>query len=141
MKLIRLARVSWEVLAVLDARDKCPVLDLLNSLDEAYKAAREGMKNMMEEYTPEHGPPKHNEALCKALGGQIFEFRRQPKGVKLRTIFFYDDNKRIVFVNGFTKAETTPQEKLAAAREVRRQYIEAKFRRELEISDRGKYGY
>lgn len=82
---------------------------------------------------PISGPPRHNVALCKSLGGGVFELRRQPKGHKLRTLFFYDEANRIVLTNAFLKAETTPRTELELARSLRQQYFAAKLRNRLKI--------
>jgi len=82
---------------------------------------------------PVAGPPKHNADLCKSLGGGIFELRRQPKGQKLRTLFFYDDLCRIVLTNAFLKAETTPRTELALARGLKKRYFEAKLRSGIQV--------
>jgi phage-related protein len=133
MKLVRIAKGRWEVLAVVDHRGRCQVLDFLDQLGATYEAAKTAMLGLLQDRLPRSGPPKENSDLCKPLGSGLFELRKQPKGRKLRVIFFYDDGFRIVCTNAFTKAEKTPQEELASARLRREQYLEAKFRRELQI--------
>jgi phage-related protein len=77
-----------------------------------------------------------NARICKSLGGGIYELRGQHRGQKLRVVFFYDDNRKVVCTNAFSKAETTPQNDLRVARELRDQYLRVKFRKELQILTR-----
>jgi len=136
MKLVRIARDQWDVLAVMDHRGHCQVLEFLETLPANYQAAKRRMLRLLEVILPESGPPVHNSEISKPLGGGIFELRRQPKGRKLRVIYFYDSNFRIVCTSAFTKAETTPQIEMGSARFLARLYREAKFRNELIILER-----
>ena len=133
MRLVRIARDQWDVLAILDGRGYCQVLDFLQQLPPNYAAAQRWMLQFLHLQLPTAGPPRNNTDLCKSLGGGIFELRRQPKGQKLRTLFFYDDMSRIVLTNAFQKAETTPRPQLALARSLRKRYFEAKLRHGLQI--------
>jgi phage-related protein len=133
MQLVRIARDRWDVLGVLDGRGCCQVLAYLRQLPPNYAAAQRWMLQFLLLHLPVAGPPTHNSELCKSLGGGIFELRRQPKGQKLRTLFFYDDLRRIVLTNAFLKAETTPRAEIALARSLKKRYFEAKFRHGLEI--------
>jgi phage-related protein len=133
MKLVRIARDVWDVLAVLDARDRCQVLDFIAGLGANYEAAKRALIRVLRVELPMNGPLTHNSDQCKPLGGGIFEIRRQPKGQKLKVLFFYDDGSRIVCTNAFSKAERTPRTDLELARELRDRYRTAKFRRKLQI--------
>jgi phage-related protein len=135
MKLVRIARDLWDVLAVVDHRGHCQVLEFLEGLAPNYRAASTAMIRLLTDVLPKSGPP-HDSRLSKSLGGGIFELRRQPKGRKLRVVFFYDSGCRIVCTSAFTKAETTPQIEIDAARLLVRRYREAKFRNELVIVER-----
>jgi phage-related protein len=136
MKLVRIARVHWDVLAVLDHRGHCQVLEFLEALPANYAAAKQRMLQLLEERLPNSGPPVQNTEISKPLGGGIFELRRQPKGKKLRVVYFYDASFRIICTSAFTKAETTPQIEIESARFLARLYREAKFRNELIILER-----
>ncbi len=136
MKLLRIARDRWEVLAVVDHRGHCQVMDFLEALAPNYQAAKRAMFQLLEVVLPGSGPPVHNSEISKPLGGGIFELRRQPKGRKLRVVYFYDSNFRIVCTSAFSKAETTPQIKIESARFLLRLYREAKLRNELIILER-----
>lgn len=133
MKLVRIARDLWDVLAVVDHRGHCQVLEFLDALPANYEAAKRGMFNLLRVQLPEHGPPAQSPAISKPLGKGIFELRRQPKGRKLRVVYFYDSGCRIIRTSAFTKAETTPQVEIESARFLARLYREAKFRNELTI--------
>lgn len=136
MKLVRIARDQWDVLAVVDHRGHCQVLEFLEALAPNYEAAKRRMLRLLEVILPETGPPVHNARISKPLGGGIFELRGQPKGRKLRVVYFYDSNFRIVCTSAFSKAETTPQTEIDSARFLARLYREAKFRNELIILGR-----
>jgi phage-related protein len=133
MKLVRIAREQWDVLAVLDLRGRCQVLDYIDALGANYAAAKRGLLRFLRVELPRDGPPTHNAQRCKPLGGGVFELRRQPKGQKLRVLFFYDDGFRIVCTNAFSKAETTPQTEIELARALKDRYLVAKVGQQLEI--------
>jgi phage-related protein len=135
MKLVRIAREQWDVLAVMDHRDHCQVLEFLEELAPNYEAAKEAMFYQLEVILPKNGPPR-NVQLSKSLGRGLFELRRQPKGRKLRVVFFYDSGFRIICTSAFTKAETTPQTEIDRSRLLIQLYLEAKFRNELVIHQR-----
>jgi len=132
MKLVRIARKRWDVLAVLDARDCCEVLDFLMEPEESYRVAAQAMLRVLFEALPSTGPPKA-EPLGKPLGNGLFELRKQPKGKKLRVVWFYGGGALIVCAVAFTKAERTPQAKLAQARLLRERYQRAKAEEKLEV--------
>ena len=125
MKLVRLAKGRWEVLAVLDRRGRCPVLDFLDELNGDLRPARELLKISLRVYLPLEGPPAN---LCKPLGDGLFELRRQPNGPKPRVVFFQDGGHRIVCTNAFSKLETS---EIEHARGLREQYFAA--RPEIEV--------
>jgi phage-related protein len=84
---------------------------------------------------PANGPPK-GEPLCKPLGDGLYELRRQPKGKKLRLVWFYGGGAVIVCAAAFTKAERTPRIELERAKQVKEDYWHAKARSELRIVER-----
>ena len=135
MKLVRIARGEWDVLALLDSRDRCQVLEFLEELDGSANVAAEGMMWILKKTVPRHGPPR-SASLCKSLGEGVFEFRRQPKGKKLRVLWFYGGAAVIVCTPAFKKAEKTPRTQLDQARFLCKQYWIARSRGELEILDR-----
>ncbi|MFL6258465.1 MAG: type II toxin-antitoxin system RelE/ParE family toxin [Thermoanaerobaculia bacterium] len=132
MQLVRIAHERWEVLAVVDDRGECQVLDFLTGSGPG--AAQRSMLVFLRLRLPAEGPPRSVE-LCKSLGDGIFELRRQPKGPKLRVLFFYDDGYRIVCTNAFLKAERTPRTEVRLARDLKRRYFSAKRLRRLRIEE------
>jgi phage-related protein len=136
MKLVRIAQKRWEVLAVCDSRGGCSVTKFLSDLDgTSYQIAAEQMVQLLRVQVPASGPPK-TEPLCKYLGKGLYEFRRQPKGKKLRVVWFYGGGSVIICAVAFTKAERTPQTEIERARAHQRRYWEAKEDGQLEISDK-----
>jgi phage-related protein len=134
MKLVRIAREEWDVLAVLDSREKCQVLDFLEDLNGPESAAARSMMSLLLEKVPSLGPPR-KEPACKFLGEGVYEFRRQQKGKKLRVLWFYGGAAVIVCTAAFKKAERTPRVPLDQARFLCKQYWVARSRGELEILD------
>jgi phage-related protein len=135
MKLVRIARLRWEVLAVCDSRDGCPVVEFLAGLKgTSYEIAAKQMSRLLNVQVPASGPPK-TEPLCKPLGQGLFEFRKQPKGKKLRVFWFYGDGAVIVCALALVKAERTPQSKIQQALLLQERYREAVWAEEVEIVD------
>jgi len=135
MKLVRIARKRWEVLAVCDDRGKCLVLDFLAGLaGTTYQIAAKQMSRLLDAQVSINGPPK-TEPLCKPLGKGLYEFRKQPKGKKLRVFWFYGGGAVIVCAVALTKAERTPQPKVAQALLLQERYREAKRAGKVEIVD------
>lgn len=133
MKLVRLARKRWDVLAVCDSRGRCSVTEFLESLEgTSYQVAAEKMARILVVQVPGNGPPRA-EPLCKPLGDGLFEFRKQPKGKKLRVVWFYGGGAVVVCAVAFTKAERTPRTEIERARALQRQYLEARRDGALEI--------
>lgn len=132
MKLVRLAKRRWDVLAVLDAREHCEVLDFLTDPEESYRTAAQAMLRLLFEAIPSGGPPRA-EPLGKSLGDGLHELRKQPKGKKLRVVWFYGGGAIVVCAVAFVKAERTPRTKLAQAVLLRERYRVAKDANEIEI--------
>lgn len=133
MKLLRIARQRWDVLAVCDQRHNCQALSFLQGLTGLEGRAAKEMLSILEERVPASGP-QMREPLCKSLGDGIYEFRRQPKGKKLRVLWFYGGTAVIVCTAAFKKAERTPRVQLDQARFLRKQYWIARSRGEIEIT-------
>ena len=134
MRLVRIGKLRWEVLAICDHRGCCPVLDFLNGLEGPYRVAAVQMLTYLRQHIPANGPPKA-EPLCKPLGDGLFELRRQPKGKKLRVVWFYGGGPVIVCAVAFTKAERTPRQEIARAACWKEKYWRARHRGGLDIRD------
>jgi phage-related protein len=135
MRLLRIARDCWDILAVCDQRGDSQVLSFLEALTGLEGLAAESMLQVLRQVVPRSGPPR-GEPLCKSLGEGIYEFRKQPKGKKLRVLWFYGGTAVIVCTAAFKKAERTPRIHLERARFLRKQYWIARSRGEIEIVDR-----
>jgi phage-related protein len=135
MRLVRIGKLRWEVLAVCDHRGSCPVTDFLVDLaGTTDQIAAEQMLRLLRMQVPVSGPPKA-EPLCKPLGGGLYEFRKQPKGKKLRVVWFYGGGAVIICAAAFTKAERTPKTEIESARALQKAYLEDKRDAKLEIID------
>jgi phage-related protein len=132
MNLVRIAKLRWDVLAILDARGHCPVLEFLADLQGPQRFAAEQMLALLRQQIPANGPPK-GEPLCKCLGNGLYELRRQPKGKKLRVVWFYGGGAVIVCAAAFTKAERTPRTEIERAKQASADYWHARARSELRI--------
>ena len=132
MKLVRLAKRRWDVLAILDARERCEVLDFLMEPEASYRVAAQAMLHALFEAIPVSGPPRA-EPLGKPLGDGLYELRKQPKGKKLRVVWFYGGGAVIVCAVAFLKAERTPRAKLAQALLLRECYQAAKDDEKIQI--------
>jgi phage-related protein len=132
MNLVRIAKLRWDVLAILDARGHCPVLEFLSDLQGPQRIAAEQMLALLRHQIPANGPPK-GAPLCKSLGDGLYELRRQPKGKKLRLVWFYGGGAVIVCAAAFTKAERTPRTELERAKQAQEDYWHARARSELRI--------
>jgi phage-related protein len=134
MKLMRIGWESWEVLAICDARGRAPVLESLLAFERSSAVASHAMLALLRQVVPAMGPP-HGEPLSKPLGDGIYELRKQPKGKKLRVVWFYGIGQVIVCTFAFAKAEGTPRLLVERSRLLRRQYLAARARGEVEILD------
>lgn len=135
MRLRRIARGRWEVLAVVDHRGRCQVLDFLDQLNGDLRSARDLLNRSLRLYMPLEGPPTASAHLCRPLGDGLFELRRQPDGSRPRVLFFEDGGQRIVCTHAFSKPETTPRPEIEHARGLREQYFTAKVRQGLHVEE------
>jgi len=72
VRLVRIGWAAWEVLAILDSRGHCQVLDFLERLGAGYAVARSVMLVFLQVRLPQDGPPVNNALLCKPLGDGLF---------------------------------------------------------------------
>jgi phage-related protein len=136
MRLLRIARHAWDIQAVCDARGDCQVLDFLDSLGGDYVAARDAMLSLLQEYLPVHGPQRLREPHSKPLGNELFEFRKEPKGKRLRIIWFDDTGKVVVCASAFAKdKKKTPPEEKERAKKLRAAYFKDQLANKNEIED------
>jgi hypothetical protein len=139
MRLVRLARARWDVLAMLaEDGEFCDVLDFLLEKRYGQQATRRSLFAFLRESVPFYGPREDNPELCQRMRpfeDGLYEFRKQPsRGQKVRVLFFKDGH-RIICVNGFLKTDATPQRKLSEAVALRLLYFEDRRRGNIEIVD------
>lgn len=121
MKLIELGRLRWQVLAVVDHRDRCNVLAVLSRLQGH---AGKKMLRTLRSRIPEHGPAFHNPEKAKQLDDGIWELREQPKhGPKPRVFFFRDGNQPVIVTTEATaKRDDDLSGFIASAKRIRTRY-------------------
>jgi hypothetical protein len=132
MRLVRFGQKRWTVLAVMDDRGDCPVLELLKGAGDP--GARV-LADLQEVY-PERGPPRNSEA-SKALRDKILEFREPTtKGGTLRVLYFFDKGYMIICANGcLKKKDKTPDDLIDAAIAIRNTYFAAQTRNEIAVEE------
>ncbi len=141
MKLVRIARGRWEVVAVVDGQGRCPVLDHLRETGPGGGAARGCMSPFLRLYLPMEGPPKCNLQLCRSLGDGVFELRRPPRGATPEILFFDDEGlRRIVCTSAFAGAKVAPSEEVLLAKGLREWYLETKARSEIQFLETSRPG-
>jgi hypothetical protein len=94
------------------------------------------MLSLLKETVPRHGPQKKNRDVCKHLKGyegHLWQFRKQPRGKKLRVVFFEDGDRVLVCTAAFAKADATPD--LTSSLNCRDEYFRAKGKGQLKIDD------
>jgi hypothetical protein len=84
MRLVRMGRAVWDVLAIAD-EDGRSVWQVLQNLHEG--AGVERMCVTLEQEVPLNGPPTMNATRCRTLGEGIYEF----KEAGVRVLWFYDE--------------------------------------------------
>lgn len=97
MKLRRVRRSNWDVLAICGVRGDCPLLDFLAGLEGQLATDGRAMLRLLA-FTAQQGPPRNVEISHK-ISGEIWEFIAG----RLRVLWFYDAGKVIVCSHGFVK--------------------------------------
>jgi hypothetical protein len=69
MKLVRIAKGRWEVLAVVDHRGRCQVLDFLDQLRSGFRAAQEFLNLFLRVYLPLEGAAQGQRPSLQAARG------------------------------------------------------------------------
>jgi len=121
MKLLRLAREKWDVLAVCDEDWTCQVVEFLLGL-EGKSRSGEKMLHLLRQRVASAGPPRNIE-ISKELEDGIFEFRRG----QVRVLWFYDAGRVVVCTHGIWKQEQKlPKREIRKAKDIRTRYWRAK---------------
>jgi len=128
MRLVRIKRVVWDVLAIADRRGRT----VWNELHEDSSPHARKMRALIQ-HTARNGPP-HDPRKSKKLRDDIFELRTGPKkGPKLRVFYFYDAGKMVICTHSVWKREAVPEE-IDRAVAWKNRYLLAKQRGEVEIA-------
>lgn len=130
MRLRRVRRAQWDVLAVCSPRGECPLLEFLGGLNAELAADGRAMLRLLS-LASEQGPPRNTE-LSHKLAGEIWEFIAG----RLRVLWFYDEGRVIVCSHGFMKrTRKTPMSEIDRAQAARRGYRAAKWTRTLRVTE------
>lgn len=128
MKLQRVRRGTWQVLAACTQRGDCPLLDFLAGLEGGLAPDGRRLLRLFERVAAE-GPPRNTE-VSHQIEGEIWELIQG----RLRVLWFYDQGRVVVCSHGFVKAsQKTPRSELVKARETLWNYQSAKRRAALEV--------
>lgn len=134
MRLLRIARATWDVLAVCDERGDCQTLNLLMSFERGDKKRRKHAQvllAMLQEYVPVSGAPKATER-CEPLEDGIYAFRSPAS--QIRILWFYEKGKVIICTHAFLKSgQKLNRTQLDRAKGIRAGYQEALSRGVVEI--------
>jgi len=130
MKLQRVRRSKWDVLAICGPRGDCPLLDFLAGLEATLAAEGRAMMRLLE-FTAEQGPPRNVDVSHK-IAGEIWELIAG----RLRVLWFYDEGRLIVCSHGFVKrTKKTPTGELSRAQDAYDVYRAAKKAGRLKVED------
>jgi len=125
MRLVRLGRAVWDVLAIAD-KDGGSVRQALHHLRGS--AGVERMLAALEYEVPLNGPPTMNTTRCRTLGERIYEF----KETGVRVLWFYDEGEPvrrrcIICTHSSPKVKKKEfQREISKARRMREAYLIAK---------------
>lgn len=112
LKLGRIERNVWDVLAVLRRNDSCAI-DQLEGLESVAPNHFEEMFEMLTRRVPDGGPGSLGRYDSRTLGDGIFEFCRGPRnGAKIRVAWFYGrspHDKTVICTDAFHKRDQTPR--------------------------------
>ena len=113
---------------MLDDDDWCPVLDGIPAGKER------PMLSLLQKTVPEIGPRQlMSTEMCSRLRDDIYEFRKNPKGAKIRVLWFYAPSEgtesnpvSIICTHAFMKdTQEVPSAEIERAKGIRKDYIES----------------
>lgn len=126
MRLVRLGRAVWDVLAIADEDGGGSVRQALHQLG----SAGERMLAALEYEVPLNGPPTMNTTRCRVLGEGIYEF----KETGVRVLWFYDEGEPVrrrclICTHSSPKVKKKEfQKEIRKANQMREAYLIAKAR-------------
>jgi hypothetical protein len=119
MRLVRIAKGRWEILAPIEPGGEFQGIDS--------RAARDFLSICLRVYLPLEGPPPSNLPHFQPFGDGIFELRHQGQG--LGVLFRDDESRRIVYASAKAEIQTALLSK--------ERYFQAKSGQGLEILEAG----
>lgn len=130
MRLRRVRRSRWEVLATCSERGDCPVLEFLAGLEGRLAKQAVRMLALLSQVA-EEGPPRNVERSHK-VAAEIWELIQGD----LRILWFYAEGQIVVLTGGFVKkSQKTPKAEVKAAERALAEFREASRRKKLEIEE------
>jgi phage-related protein len=130
MKLKRIHRGRWDVVATCEPRGDCPLLDFLAGLEAQLATDGRAMLRLLA-FVAEQGPPRNVDVSHK-ISGEIWELIAG----RLRVLWFYDEGRLVVCSHGFVKrTKKTPGREVERARSFFAAYRAAKKERSLKVED------
>lgn len=130
MRLRRVQRSRWEVLATCSERGDCPVLEFLAGLKGGLAKQTVRMLALLSQVA-EEGPPRNVERSHK-VAAEIWELIHGD----LRILWFYAAGRIVVLTGGFVKkSQKTPRTEVDAAERALAEFREASRRKQLEIEE------
>ena len=130
MRLRRVQRARWDVLAVCGPRGDCPLLELLAGLEARLAAEGRAMQRLLA-FVAEQGPPRNVETSHK-IAGEIWELIAG----RLRVLWFYDEGRLVVCSHGFVKrTRKTPAGEIERAHAACTAYRAAKKEGTLKVEE------
>jgi phage-related protein len=104
---------DWTLEFFVDERDRSPVGEFLDSLDEKTRAR---FRWSMEQLRARN--VRAREPLARHLEGDLWELREESRTNIYRVVYFFFTGRRIVFLHGFQKkTQRTPRGELETARQ------------------------
>ncbi len=130
MRLRRVRKGHWDVVAVCGPRGECLLLDFLTSLEAQLEPDGRSMLRLLSSVA-EQGPP-HNVEISHKIAGDIWELIAR----RLRVLWFYDQGRLVVCSHGFVKrTRKTPVKEIDKAQAMFDAYRNAKRSGSLKVED------
>jgi phage-related protein len=130
MRVRRVQRARWDVLAVCGPRGECPLLDFLADLEAGLAADGRAMLRLLA-FVAEQGPPRNVEVSHK-IAGAVWEFIAG----QLRVLWYYDEGRQVICSHGFVKrTRKTPAGEIERAQASCTAYQAAKKNATLMVED------
>ena len=130
MRLRRVRRARWDVLAICGPRGDCPLLDFLEDLEGQLAEDGRALLRLFA-FAAEQGPP-HNVEVSHKIAGEIWEFIAG----RLRVLWFYEAGRLVICSHGFVKrTRKTPAGEIERAQAAYEAYQAAKKSGRLKMED------